>query len=197
MDRHHTHLSFGRRACQLIISTALLLLNPTARAQNLTAPANAREPGAPWALRVTGDLSLMRSVDTGIELSARVKESWGLDVMASYRNMGHGYEGIGGEATFRSFPINGRRGLSLGIGPSVLVARGFGVVGFLQTEVAYELRPVRGIGMLLGFGPAVALTHSRKAECPDGGWVGCLFWNDHISPGDFEVRLRLAVGPSF
>jgi len=180
------------RILRITLLAGALLIGGMAQAQQVSV-AKPVLPGGALAVRAFGSVMIFGPESVGLEASARLSR-FGLDLALSYQDFGYHYRGLGAEGLARAYGIGGRNSLSLGIGPSVTASDGFGTVAFLQTEVAYQFRENGGPSLLIGFGPAMALNDSRRAECPDSGWFSCFLWKDKYHQGDLTVRLRLAVG---
>jgi len=180
----------------LTLATAWYLTASAARAEE---PVGGTTPksSAATAVRVAGSLQALGPVGLGAEVSRRIMAHAGLDVTASYEDFQHGHSGVGVDALARYFPFSGPHAFSLGLGPSLLHAREYGSVGFLQGELAYEFRETARFSVLVGAGAQIALNNSGRATCPDQGFLACFLWTDHYSAGDVAFRMRLALGAAF
>jgi hypothetical protein len=150
------------------------------------------------ALRITADAHFFGGTGVGLDYSRRLGRWGGIDLTLSDADLGHNHAGLGVGAMGQLL-IGDDWGNSfvMAAGPSFVEAPQFGGVAFLTTEIGYDLRR-RGLpSLLLAVGPEWALSDSGKATCPDGGFLGCLFWKDQYHAGDVGFHARIAIGFAF
>jgi hypothetical protein len=156
-----------------------------------------RPDSARSAIRVAGSVSPFSDRSVGLQWSQRLGQWSGIDVALGYTDLGYDRDGAVGEVLARHFPFRGRQGISMAAGLALMHVPEYGTVPLLQSELAYELRVPHAPTLLAGIGPALALSNSRVAPCPEPGFFSCLFARERFEVGDVGVRFRLAVGYSF
>lgn len=96
------------------------------------------------------------------------------------------------------FSLGGRDRGAFTVSPGGHVAflDGYGPVGFGQMEIAWELRTRSGLDLVIGGGPGVTLTTSRKVERDCEPFpLGCK--DERFHGGDTTLHLRLELGYAF
>jgi hypothetical protein len=178
------------------LAAALLLLGPLAPARAGEPPA-AAPTAAATSVRLQAALSVLQYSGFGVQVSRRLVSHIGVDVAASFIDLGRDHPAPLLEVMVRGFLFPGRHGLSVAAGLSGLVAREYGPLAFFQAELAYEVRVPGAVSVLAGVGPQVALNQSGTATCAPGTQWCRLLWKDRYMSGDTGVQIRLGLGYSF
>jgi hypothetical protein len=186
-------------AILLALSPEIVTAEPAKGApfpETTTTPSPPPSPPLGLAVRLSLRLSGFSNAGYGVSASRRAGPV-GVEASAGPEDFGQTYQGFGGEILGRVFVGDGMHVLSFGLGPSLRHADTFRSIGFLASELAYEIRPRGGVSLLIAIGEEFVLNDSGMASCMADGFAGCIFWRSHYNAGDMLARFRLGLGVSF
>lgn len=165
----------------------------------MPAPAGADAGLQPTAIRAAGAIGV-DFIGLGIEASRPLGRWFGVDGMLAGGGVSDSF-GLTAEVLGRVGYFGSRHALSFGLGPSVMHANSYGNVAFAQSELTYEYCAPRGISLLVGWGPTLALSTSESNSClkPAVNFSpGCgFFYREQFQPGQLGMRWRAGVGVAF
>jgi hypothetical protein len=145
---------------------------------------------APWAVRADLTFRFPGGVGASFDASRAFGEFFSLEGMVGAGD----YERVDFGMFARINPLGVGGGPTLAVGPLLLADGRLGPVAFAVGELGYSSSRELGLFGLVALGGEVALNESGRAECP--GFIN-LTCPSHYRPGQFGVRMRLAIGVAF